>query len=80
MYLEEVDTAMGCAEVLERAPARCDPMTYAHLFGLGAGAAVGTALAWLDVRAPRAPVQALLALVTVASLAASWALALRPWS
>ena len=26
MYLEEVDAAMGCAEVLERAPARCDPM------------------------------------------------------
>ncbi len=52
--------------------------TYAHLFGLGAGAAVGTALAWLDLRAPRALVQALLAVVTLAGIALSWALALRP--
>jgi membrane associated rhomboid family serine protease len=52
--------------------------TYAHLFGLGAGAAVGTALAWMDVRAPRALAQAVLATLTVAGVGLSWMLALRP--
>ncbi len=51
--------------------------TYAHLFGLGMGAAVGTGLALLNVRAPRAIPQALLALATVAGIAVSWLLALR---
>ncbi len=51
--------------------------TYAHLFGLASGAAVGTALAWMDVRAPRALAQALLAMLTLAVLAGCWALALR---
>lgn len=51
--------------------------TYAHLFGLTCGAAVGTALAWMNVRAPRAFTQALLATLTVAGIAACWALALR---
>jgi membrane associated rhomboid family serine protease len=52
--------------------------TYAHLFGLGAGAAVGTARAWMNVRSPRAIVQAVLAAVTVAGIGVSWMLALRP--
>ncbi len=52
--------------------------TYAHLFGLGAGAAAGTALAWKDLRAPRALVQALLAVATLAGIGVSWALAFRP--
>ncbi|MES1209511.1 MAG: rhomboid family intramembrane serine protease [Pseudomonadota bacterium] len=51
--------------------------TYAHLFGLGTGAAVGTSLALLNVRAPRAVAQALLAIATVAAIAISWTLALR---
>lgn len=51
--------------------------TYAHLFGLGLGAAAGTSLALLDVRAPRAAAQALLAILTVATIAGCWALALR---
>ena len=51
--------------------------TYAHLFGLTCGAAVGTALAWMNVRAPRVFTQALLATLTVAGIAACWALALR---
>ena len=51
--------------------------TYAHLFGLGMGAAVGTSLALLNVRAPRALSQALLALGTLAAIAVSWTLALR---
>ena len=51
--------------------------TYAHLFGLGMGAVVGTSLALLNVRAPRAVAQALLALATVAGIAISWMLALR---
>ncbi|HVY38444.1 MAG TPA: rhomboid family intramembrane serine protease [Polyangia bacterium] len=51
--------------------------TYAHLFGLGLGAAVGAGLALLNVRAPRAIAQALLALATVAGIALSWGLALR---
>jgi membrane associated rhomboid family serine protease len=50
---------------------------YAHLFGLASGTAVGTALAWMDVRAPRAFSQALLATLTLAVIAACWALALR---
>jgi membrane associated rhomboid family serine protease len=52
--------------------------TYAHLFGLGAGAVVGTALAWMDVRAPRALAQALLTTLAVAGIGLSWMLALRP--
>lgn len=51
--------------------------TYAHLFGLGTGAALGTLLALLNVRAPRAVAQALLGLATVAGIAFSWTLALR---
>lgn len=51
--------------------------TYAHLFGLGMGAAVGTGLALLNARAPRAVAQAVLALATVAGIALSWVLALR---
>ncbi|MFL5307262.1 MAG: rhomboid family intramembrane serine protease [Polyangia bacterium] len=51
--------------------------TYAHLFGLGTGAVVGTSLALLNVRAPRAVAQALLGLATVAAIAVSWTLALR---
>ena len=50
--------------------------TYAHLFGLGMGAAVGAGLALLNVRAPRAVAQALLTLATVAGIAVSWVLAL----
>ncbi len=51
--------------------------TYAHLFGLGMGAALGTSLALLNARAPRATAQALLTLATVAGIAISWMLALR---
>ena len=51
--------------------------TDAHLFGLGTGAALGTLLALLNVRAPRAVAQALLGLATVAGIAFSWTLALR---
>ena len=43
MYLEEVDAAMGCAEVLERALARSDPMAGAARWLAGAGAAEVTA-------------------------------------
>jgi len=43
VYLEEVDAAMGCAEVLERAPARCDPMAGTARWLAGAGAGAGTA-------------------------------------
>jgi rhomboid protease GluP len=50
--------------------------TYAHLFGLGLGAAIGSAAALGDVRAPRTTVQLLLGAAALAVLAASWGLAL----
>ena len=51
--------------------------TYAHLFGLGLGAAIGSAAALGNVRAPRTTVQVLLGAAALAVMAASWGLALR---
>jgi len=55
----------------------------AHLFGLAAGAATGTAVAASGLRAPGRVGQALLAIVALAVLAGTWALAFRasgaPW-
>ncbi len=48
--------------------------TYAHLFGLGLGAAIGSAAAFGNVRAPRTMVQVLLGAVALAAIGASWAL------
>ena len=50
--------------------------TYAHLFGLGFGAAIGSAVALGDMRAPRTTVQLLLGAAALAAMAASWGLAL----
>jgi membrane associated rhomboid family serine protease len=46
--------------------------TYAHLFGLGLGAAIGSAAALGNVRAPRTTVQVLLGATALAAIAASW--------
>jgi membrane associated rhomboid family serine protease len=50
--------------------------TYAHLFGLGLGAAIGSAAALGNVRAPRTTVQVLLGATALAAIAGSWAWAL----
>ena len=50
--------------------------TYAHLFGLGFGAAIGSAAALGDIRPPRMAVQLLLGGAALAVMAASWGLAL----
>jgi len=50
--------------------------TYAHLFGLGMGAAIGSAAALGNVRAPRTTVQVLLGATALAAIAASWGWAL----
>jgi rhomboid protease GluP len=50
--------------------------TYAHLFGLGFGAAIGSAAALGGMRAPRMAVQLVLGGATLALMAASWGLAL----
>jgi membrane associated rhomboid family serine protease len=51
--------------------------TYAHLFGLGFGAAIGSAAALGNMRAPRTTVQLLLGAAALAVMAASWGLALQ---
>ncbi len=50
--------------------------TYAHLFGLGLGAAIGSAAALGNVRAPRTTVQVLLGATALGAIAGSWAWAL----
>jgi rhomboid protease GluP len=50
--------------------------TYAHLFGLGLGAAIGSAAAFGNLRTPRATVQVLLGATALAALGASWGWAL----
>ena len=50
--------------------------TYAHLFGLGLGAAIGSVAALGNVRAPRTTVQVLLGAAALAAMGASWGLAL----
>jgi rhomboid protease GluP len=50
--------------------------TYAHLFGLGFGAAIGSAAALGDIRPPRMAVQLLLGGAALAVMAGSWGLAL----
>lgn len=50
--------------------------TYAHLFGLGLGAAIGSATAFCNMRAPRTTVQLLLGAAALAAMASCWALAL----
>jgi rhomboid protease GluP len=50
--------------------------TYAHLFGLGFGAAIGSVAALGGIRAPRTAVQLLLGGAALAVMAASWGLAL----
>jgi membrane associated rhomboid family serine protease len=50
--------------------------TYAHLFGLGLGALVGSAAALGNVRAPRTTVQMLLAAAALGAVVSAWVLAL----
>jgi rhomboid protease GluP len=50
--------------------------TYAHLFGLGLGAAIGSVAALGNVRAPRTTVQVLLGAAALAAIGGSWAWAL----
>lgn len=65
--------ALGLYAMLGVGP---DADTYAHLFGLGFGAAVGSALALGNVRAPRTTVQTLLGATALAIMGSCWALAL----
>ncbi|HEY6478259.1 MAG TPA: rhomboid family intramembrane serine protease [Polyangia bacterium] len=51
--------------------------TYAHLFGLGLGAIVGSCAALGNVRAPRTTVQVLLGATALGAVVSAWALALR---
>ncbi|HVZ89006.1 MAG TPA: rhomboid family intramembrane serine protease [Polyangia bacterium] len=51
--------------------------TYAHLFGLASGAAIGAGAALGGVKAPRMTVQVLLGAVALAVMAGCWALAFR---
>ena len=51
--------------------------TYAHLFGLASGAAIGVGAALGGVRAPRRTVQVLLGAVALAIMAGCWVLAFR---
>lgn len=50
--------------------------TYAHLFGLGFGAVLGSVTALGNIRAPRTTVQLLLGAAALAAIASCWALAL----
>jgi membrane associated rhomboid family serine protease len=50
--------------------------TYAHLFGLAFGAAIGSGVALGNIRAPRTMVQLLLGAAALATMASCWALAL----
>jgi rhomboid protease GluP len=50
--------------------------TYAHLFGLGFGAALGSATALGNIRAPRTTVQLLLGAAALAAIVSCWVLAL----
>jgi membrane associated rhomboid family serine protease len=50
--------------------------TYAHLFGLGLGAAIGSVAALGNVRAPRTTVQVLLGAAALAAIGVSWGFAL----
>jgi membrane associated rhomboid family serine protease len=51
--------------------------TYAHLFGLGLGALVGSGAALGNVRAPRTTVQMLLGATALGAVVSAWLLALR---
>jgi rhomboid protease GluP len=51
--------------------------TYAHLFGLGLGALIGSGAALGNVRAPRMTVQLLLGAAALAAVVSAWVLALR---
>ena len=64
------------AGALRDAGGRPGADTYAHLFGLGLGAAIGSAAALGNVRAPRTTVQVLLGATALAAIAASWGWAL----
>jgi len=50
--------------------------TYAHLFGLGLGALIGSAAALANVRAPRTTVQMLLGAAALGAVVSAWVLAL----
>ncbi len=51
--------------------------TYAHLFGLGLGALIGSGAAVGNIRAPRTTAQMLLGAAALAAVASAWVLALR---